>query len=250
MPSAKTQTSNSILRNLPSVDELLRCGGAQEIAAVAGERHAAALCRQVIDEIRQQIGKSDGKASSKQHFLALSESSLNAAWDTERMSGVKRVINATGVVIHTNLGRAPLSENARRAIADEASGYCTLEYDLLTGKRGRRGFRAESLLAELTGAEDVLIVNNCAAAAFFVLTVFASGGEVVISRGELVEIGGDFRVPDVLTQSGAKFARGRHDQSHQTRRLRKSDKQQNAVDLACSPVELSHRWIYGGAVCS
>ena len=83
------------------------------------------------------------------------------------------------------------------------SGYCTLEYDLATGKRGKRGSRAEQLIVELTGAEDALIVNNCAAAAFFVLTVFAAGGEVIISRGELVEIGGDFRVPDVLSQSGA-----------------------------------------------
>jgi L-seryl-tRNA(Ser) seleniumtransferase len=95
-----------------------------------------------------------------------------------------------------------LSKNARQAVAD-AAGYCALEYDLETGKRGRRGERAEKLLEELTGAESVLIVNNCAAAAFFVLTVFASGGEVVISRGELVEIGGDFRVPDVLSRSGA-----------------------------------------------
>jgi L-seryl-tRNA(Ser) seleniumtransferase len=121
----------------------------------------------------------------------------------ELMTGTHRVINATGVVIHTNLGRAPLSAAARTAIANEASQYCTLEYDLDTGKRGKRGLRAEQMLARLTGAEDVLIVNNCAAAAFFVLTVFAAGGEVVISRGELVEIGGDFRVPDVLSQSGA-----------------------------------------------
>lgn len=134
----------------------------------------------------------------------MAEKRLTNQWRTEQKSGIQRVINATGVVIHTNLGRAPLSENARRAIA-EASGYCTLEYDLETGKRGRRGRRAEALLAELTGAEDVLIVNNCAAAAFFVLTVFAAGGEVVISRGELVEIGGDFRVPDVLKQSRAKL---------------------------------------------
>ena len=118
------------------------------------------------------------------------------------MTGTKRIINATGVIIHTNLGRASLSENAQKAMID-ASGYCSLEYDIETGKRGRRGSRAEDLIKELTGAEDALIVNNCAAAAFFILTVFASGGEVVISRGELVEIGGDFRVPDVLSQSGA-----------------------------------------------
>ena len=109
------------------------------------------------------------------------------------------------MIIHTNLGRAPLSENATRAI-DAASGYCTLEYDIETGKRGRRGSRAEDLIVELTGAESALIVNNCAAAAFFILTVFASGGEVIISRGELVEIGGDFRVPDVLSQSGATLS--------------------------------------------
>ena len=203
MPSAKAHASNSILRNLPSVDELLRSQIAQEIAARAGERHAAALCRQVIDEIRQEIGEVAGGAHTKQSLNALAESKLGNVWRVENMSGIHRVINATGVVIHTNLGRAPFSENALRAIADEASGYCTLEYDLENGKRGRRGRRAETLLAELTEAEDVLIVNNCAAAAFFVLTIFASGGEVVISRGELVEIGGDFRVPDVLSQSGA-----------------------------------------------
>ena len=169
MSSAKAQTSNSVLRNLPSVDELLRLPFAQDIAAAAGERHAATLCRNVIGELRKQIGKSAGKAHSKQSLMALAENGLKIAWQTERMSGVHRVINATGVVIHTNLGRAPLSENARQAIADGASGYCTLEYDLLTGKRGLRGRRAETLLAELTGAEDVLIVNNCAAAAFFVL---------------------------------------------------------------------------------
>jgi L-seryl-tRNA(Ser) seleniumtransferase len=131
------------------------------------------------------------------------EERLGDAWTAEQRNGIRRVINATGVVIHTNLGRAPLSETARRAVADEAAGYCTLEYDLGTGKRGRRGRQAEELIVELTGAGDALIVNNCAAAAFFVLTAFAAGGEVIVSRGELVEIGGDFRVPDVLAQSGA-----------------------------------------------
>ncbi len=117
--------------------------------------------------------------------------------------GLRRVINATGVVIHTNLGRAPLSENARKAVVEEAAGYCNLEFDLETGKRGRRGARAENLLAEITGAESALIVNNCAAACILVLTALANGGEAIVSRGELVEIGGDFRIPDVMTQSGA-----------------------------------------------
>jgi L-seryl-tRNA(Ser) seleniumtransferase len=115
---------------------------------------------------------------------------------------MRRVINATGVIIHTNLGRAPLSDEAREALIS-AAGYCNIEYDLAAGKRGKRGERVETILKELTGADDALVVNNCAAAAFFVLTVLASGREVVISRGELVEIGGDFRVPDVLARSGA-----------------------------------------------
>ncbi|MEP6703911.1 MAG: L-seryl-tRNA(Sec) selenium transferase, partial [Acidobacteriota bacterium] len=112
------------------------------------------------------------------------------------------VINATGVVIHTNLGRAPLSNRAIRALT-ESAGYCAVEYDLENGRRGKRGEYLEGLLSEVTGAEAALVVNNCAAAAYLVLTVFAKGGEAVVSRGELVEIGGDFRVPDVLAQSGA-----------------------------------------------
>jgi L-seryl-tRNA(Ser) seleniumtransferase len=202
MPSAKAHASNSILRNLPSVDEMLRSAMGQMTVSEAGEHHAAELCREVINKIRLEISRPTDQAHSKDSLLSLSENRLQNMWQRERLGTMRRVINATGVVIHTNLGRAPLSENARRKII-EAAGYCTLEYDLETGKRGRRGRRAEILLAELTGAEDVLLVNNCAAAAFFVLTVFASGGEVVISRGELVEIGGDFRVPDVLSQSGS-----------------------------------------------
>jgi L-seryl-tRNA(Ser) seleniumtransferase len=158
----------------------------------------------MIDLLRKEIldGALD-QTRSKQELLAMAERSLADHIAAGERSGLRRVINATGVIIHTNLGRAPLSEAARQTILAEASGYCTLEYDLETGKRGRRGRRAEELLIELTGAEDALIVNNCAAAAFFVLTAFAAGGEVVISRGELVEIGGDFRVPDVLAQSGS-----------------------------------------------
>ncbi len=194
------------LGNLPSVDELLRSPAATLIVTEAGGIHVAELAREVIDSLRHELQESKVDkiiTQSKQDLLTVSISRLENVWGSEQKTRVQRVINATGVVIHTNLGRAPLSENAKRAIADRASGYCTLEYDLATGKRGKRGASAENLLAELTGAESALVVNNCAAAAFFVLTVFASGGEVVISRGELVEIGGDFRVPDVLAQSGA-----------------------------------------------
>jgi L-seryl-tRNA(Ser) seleniumtransferase len=114
------------------------------------------------------------------------------------------VINATGVVLHTNLGRAPLSVAARDAMI-ESSRYCTLEYDAASGSRGKRGARVESLLKDLTGAEDALVVNNCAAAALLILTVLAGDGETIVSRGELVEIGGDFRVPDVMASSGTRM---------------------------------------------
>lgn len=197
------------LRFLPSVDALLRSETAQKIAGETGKKHLTFLARAVTDSLRREIQEKVAENQlktekySREILLAEAENRLTAAWKSELNTSLQRVINATGVIIHTNLGRAPLSENARKAMAQQASRYCTLEYNVETGKRGKRGARAEHLLAELTGAESAIIVNNCAAAAFLVLTALAKGGEVVISRGEMVEIGGDFRVPDVMTQSGA-----------------------------------------------
>jgi len=191
-----------VLRSLPSVDALLRSETAGKLPA-AGAKYLASLARAVIDSLRNELEGKTGENGgySREELLIEAEKRLQKAWAAERKTGLQRVINATGVIIHTNLGRAPLSAAARAAVA-AASGYCTLEYDLATGKRGRRGARAEALLAKLTGAESALIVNNCAAAAFLTLTVLAGGGECVISRGELVEIGGDFRIPDVMKQAG------------------------------------------------
>lgn len=197
-----TSFSNAQMRLLPSVDELLRSDIGITIVHDAGEKHAVVLARDAIGELRGAIAAGSERCTSKEELLHRAVRMLNTFWSIELLTGTKLVINATGVIVHTNLGRAPLSVIARHAVAD-AAGYCTLEYDVATGKRGKRGGRAEELLAELTGAEAVLIVNNCAAAAFFVLTAFGTGGEVIISRGEMVEIGGDFRVPDVLEQSGA-----------------------------------------------
>src|ERR1041385_8373098 len=117
---------------------------------------------------------------------------------------IVKMINAAGVLLHTTLGRAPLSQAARRA-NETAAGYCNLEYDVTTGSRGKRGARVEALLRDLTGAEDALVVNNCAAAALLILSVLARDGETIVSRGELVEIGGDFRVPDVMASSGTRL---------------------------------------------
>ncbi|HEX8146831.1 MAG TPA: L-seryl-tRNA(Sec) selenium transferase [Pyrinomonadaceae bacterium] len=195
------------LRALPSIDSLLRTQEAVALREALGAERLTALARAVTDELREELradpghGSTDGDGA-RATLLAEAARRLTLSAERERARGLRRVINATGVVLHTNLGRAPLSDAARRAVSREAAGYCTLEYDTETGARGRRGARAEALLAELTGAEEALVVNNCAAAALLVLSALARGGETVVSRGELVEIGGDFRVPDVMAQSG------------------------------------------------
>lgn len=201
MKSAEATDVSNVFQLLPSVDELLRTAAAGKIAPECGAKHLTALARGVVAEAREQIAAKNDLEHSRDTILSEMEKALENAWHAEQRTGIRRVINATGVIIHTNLGRAPLSDDARRAITG-AAGYGSLEYDLDTGKRGKRGGRAEHVLAELTGAESALIVNNCAAAAYLVLSVLASGGEAIISRGELVEIGGDFRIPDVLAQSG------------------------------------------------
>ena len=209
MENQERQTDAEILRFLPPVDALLQTTVAREILPEGGARYLTVLARQAIEQLRAEIQKNVSRDTamskdfSRENLLNEAEKILESIWQNERNSGLLKVINATGVVIHTNLGRAPLSDDARKALVENASGYCALEYNLETGKRGKRGARVEKLLAELTGAEDALVVNNCAAACVLVLTALGKGGEAIISRGELVEIGGDFRIPDVMTQSGA-----------------------------------------------
>ena len=208
MANPKAAETAAALRMLPSTDELLSTSVATNLLADTGRTRLTALAREALESLRKKLLEQvEGTAAranvySRESLLRDASLKLHLLWQSRRDARLRKVINATGVVIHTNLGRAPLSSAALRAI-ENAGGYCTLEYDLTTGKRGRRGAYVESLIADLVGSEAALIVNNCAAAAFLVLTVFARGGEVIVSRGELVEIGGDFRIPDVLTQSGA-----------------------------------------------
>ena len=197
-----------ILRALPSVDEILGCEGTQRHIAEFGRGPVVEIVRSLLAEKRADLANGadvlidDSEGSSRSGLLAELVAKLGDVTEAERRSGVQRVINATGVVIHTNLGRAPLSSKAAQAMAT-AAGYSTIEYDLDNGRRGLRGSRSIRLLRQLTGAEDALVVNNCASAALLVLAVLAKGREVIVSRGELVEIGGDFRIPDVLAASGA-----------------------------------------------
>jgi L-seryl-tRNA(Ser) seleniumtransferase len=194
------------LRLLPSVDQLLRTETAVRLRNVVGLSGLTIMARAVTQEMRAIVlaGRTLNRAT-RESMLMKAEQRLQEVGANQNNASIRRVINATGVILHTNLGRAPLSQAARIAIANEASGYCTLEYDTFSGARGRRGSRVEELLVELTAAEDALVVNNCAAAALLILTVLAEEGETLVSRGELVEIGGDFRVPDVLLNSGTRM---------------------------------------------
>ncbi len=209
MDSRKTKNYSEILRLLPSIDALLQTKTIRKILPEIGAKETANLARKAIavlrDEVQKKLAENEKAFEHilREDFLSIAELKIKAVYENSQTKKLQKVINATGVVIHTNLGRAPLSENAQKAIIEQTARYCSLEYDIETGKRGKRGARAEKLLAEITGAEDALIVNNCAAAAILVLTALGKGGEAIISRGELVEIGGDFRVPDVMEQSGA-----------------------------------------------
>jgi L-seryl-tRNA(Ser) seleniumtransferase len=193
------------LRHVPSVDQLLRTEVARQLREALGLKRVTAIARTVTAELRSSIRtEPTDNGHSPEALLAEAVRRMEETAQREGETGISKVINATGVLLHTNLGRAPLSVAARAAL-EEAAGYCNLEYDVTTGTRGKRGARVESLLKDLTGAEDALVVNNCAAAALLILTVLARDGETVVSRGELVEIGGDFRVPDVMASSGTQM---------------------------------------------
>lgn len=181
------------LRDLPSVDELLRD------ARLASEPHdlAVAAARAALERARGDI--SAGREPGPLVEAALAE--LAGA----RTPSLRRVLNATGVLVHTNLGRAPLASAALERVVEVGGGYSNLEYDLERGARGSRQDHLTDLLGRLTGAEAALVVNNNAAAVLLALAALAEGREVVVSRGELIEIGDGFRIPDVLARSGARL---------------------------------------------
>ena len=183
------------LRALPAVTAVLARPRVAALVAAHGQAAVTGAVRGAIAAARSAI-VNGGEGS-------VSEDDVEARVTRAGTGTLRPVLNATGVIVHTNLGRAPLAAEAILAMTEVAAGYSTLEYDLHAGARGQRDVHATDLLRELTGAEDALVVNNNAAAVLLVLATLAVGREVVVSRGELVEIGGGFRVPDVLRQSGA-----------------------------------------------
>jgi len=205
--AAKLQKdSGARLRAIPSVDDLLLQPRLAALAEKSGRVLVTQAVRRVLAEFRAQV-KSEPSQSAvpalEAFDLAHFEARVVADVEAALAPSLRRVINATGVVLHTNLGRAPLSQAALAEINATAAGYSNLEYDVARGERGKRDVHTGRLLAEMVGAEAAIVVNNNAAAVFLVLNALAKGAEVIVSRGELIEIGDGFRIPDIMNESGA-----------------------------------------------
>ena len=199
-------SKKELLRQIPAIEQLL--GAVGDDPRFAGLSHAVKveLLRQATDFARKELLADRGEWGAAMMPEDLQDRIVaSAAGECARMlqPSLRKVVNATGVVLHTNLGRAPLSERALRSVQAVAEGYSTLEYDLAAGGRGERYSHVAQQLEKLTGAEAALVVNNNAAAVLLAVAGIARGREVIVSRGELVEIGGSFRIPDVIRQSGA-----------------------------------------------
>ncbi len=188
------------LRDFPAVEELLQNPELRDFVSAIPQPAAVSVIRSIIS-LQKDKFKKESKPLSKKKLLQLIASALITAKRQE----ITRVINATGILVHTNLGRSPLSNEIFESIKKSVTGYCNIEFNLANGKRGSRGEAAEKYLALLSGAESATIVNNCAAAIFLMLNTFANRKEVLLSRGEMIQIGGGFRIPDILKKSGAKL---------------------------------------------
>ncbi|MGO8813532.1 MAG: L-seryl-tRNA(Sec) selenium transferase [Terriglobia bacterium] len=191
-------TTDSLLRQIPSVDELLNRQSLRAIEARVGHRLMVEVTRKVLGVYREKILRGNLADVSADNLEAEVLKEAEAAAEFS----LQPVINATGVILHTNLGRAPLAPEALAHLVRAATGYSNLEYDVERGERGKRDAHTDGLFRRLLGAERALVVNNNAAAVFLALNTLAEGSEVIVSRGELIEIGGSFRIPDVCAKSG------------------------------------------------
>lgn len=197
----------SRLREIPSVDELLGRARLVALAETAGRGLVTDAARSVLADLRTHLKENAAADESARDRAAAGLEALEvrvvAEVEALLAPSLRRVINATGVILHTNLGRAPLSRDAVARIAETAGQYSNLEYDIASGERGKRDVHTARLLAELAGTESAIVVNNNAAAVFLVLNTLAKGAEVIVSRGELIEIGDGFRIPEIMSESGA-----------------------------------------------
>lgn len=197
--------SRQDLRNLPSVDQILSRGETTALLASFPRKLVLMCINEILEKMRSELAAGEESAASREELLSEILERLRESLPAKTASTLVRVVNATGTLIHTNLGRSLLPQAALEALAGAAAHYTTLEYDLSRGERGSRYVHCEEILKELTGAEAALVVNNNAAAVLLALNTLSFGRETVISRGELVEIGGSFRMPEVMEKSGARM---------------------------------------------
>lgn len=194
--------NQKLLRQIPKVDELMKQPALQQLCETVPAQKVTEAVRQILDDLRSGI-----LCGSVEELPSLEAMCGLIVGDANKKAeySLKKVINATGIILHTNLGRACISDRAATAASEVARSYSTLEYNLQAGRRGTRYSHVEELLCKLTGAESALVVNNNAAAVLLILSDMAQGGQVITSRGELVEIGGSFRVPDIMEACGAEL---------------------------------------------
>ena len=195
-------TVRNMMKEIPKVDRILGWPDISELLSHHPRPEVLIAVRTVLERLRVHV-RNNGDAASLEPGRISDQISAELA--SRSRPSLQAVVNGTGVVVHTNLGRSPLADEAEKAVHVVSAGYSNLEFDLETGERGTRYAHVEGLICELTGAEAALVVNNNAAAVILALSSLAQGREVIVSRGELVEIGGSFRVPDVMRQSGAKL---------------------------------------------
>lgn len=188
---------NELLREIPQVEKLMQDTDIASLIPETGKAIAADIIRGYVEKYRASI------IAGASPDIAFLKKSIITGIRIKISEKLQRVINGTGIIIHTNLGRAPLGEKIFETLKEQISGYCNLEFHIPSRSRGKRGGFAEELICRLTGAEDALIVNNNASSVFLILKQFAEGKEAVVSRGELIQIGGGFRIPDIMKESGA-----------------------------------------------
>jgi L-seryl-tRNA(Ser) seleniumtransferase len=199
----ENQVKKNILRSIPAVDEVLNQPSIQELIVVFSRKLVLTIIRDELENLRKKILAQEAVSSLNQETnLKILVEQIAQKAKSNNLLHLRKVINATGIIIHTNLGRAPLLRRAVENIGGVAEGYCNLEYELEKGERGSRYMHVEKILKELSGSESALVVNNNAAAVLVVLNTLAKGHETIVSRGELIEIGGSFRLPDIMRQSG------------------------------------------------
>ena len=202
MVSPKTSDQR---RLIPSVDKLLADPKIRDLIALYGREQVRVQVREELVELRRHIDREDRETSTVQSSLENLGERIRQRLEQHLSRPIRRVLNATGILLHTNLGRAPLPADTAASLAAGLDAYCDLEIDLASGRRGNRNHRAEKLLTALTGAESAVVVNNNAAALVLALATLASDRSAIVSRGELVEIGGSFRIPEIMEAAGARL---------------------------------------------